>query len=73
MIIYKSYFSRTDVPSNENMKEDLLLLFPILIIGIVTILLFFGLEPIMNFIQIYIIKYGQTKSFIANRGVSWDD
>ena len=55
-IIYKSYFSRTDVQSNENMKEDLLLLFPILIIGIVTILLFFGLEPIMNFIQIYTIK-----------------
>ena len=55
-IIYKSCFSRTDVQSNENMKEDLLLLFPILIIGIVTILLFFGLEPIMNFIQIYIIK-----------------
>ncbi|MED5429937.1 MAG: hypothetical protein VX864_00880, partial [Pseudomonadota bacterium] len=55
-IIYKSYFSRADVQSNGDMKEDFLLLLPVLIIGIVTILLFFGLESIMNFIQAYIIK-----------------
>ena len=55
-IIYKSYFSKNNSAYKDSQTEDYLLILPIIIIGTVTIVLFFDVDSIIMFAQGYIIK-----------------
>ena len=55
-IIYKSYFCEIDSVHKDAQTEDFLLVLPVMIIGIMTIILFFGVDSIIMFTQGYIIK-----------------
>ena len=55
-MIYRSYFCKSNSVYKDNQVEDSLLILPIIIVGVITIMLFFGVDSIIMFTQGYIIK-----------------
>ena len=55
-MIYRSYFCKNNSVYKDDQVEDSLLILPIIIVGVITIMLFFGVDSIIIFTQGYIIK-----------------